>query len=727
MGINLLHSDNMRKGFTVKTFYLALYLFLFLIGISPLSGYASVPGKPNPQKKSEKTTSLNLLEQKQRADSWKNAEVLPGIIVVKYKESSSQGTLQLSKPAGLKIKLDALGVTGEKGLYKRLSGSGMLTKKGQGLSRIRVLSYSSGKDPRIVAEELSKDENVEYAEPYFVRHLFYTPNDPTYSSSWWLQTIQAAQAWDVAKGDTAMIIGIIDTGVQWNHPDLAANIKHNWAEIPGNGIDDDQNGYIDDVVGWDFGSTSNYPTNDGLGDNDPDERTSIHGTHCAGIAAAATNNDAGVASIGFNSKILPVKATIDRDMNNGIYYGYEGILYAAERGAKIISCSWGGEGYSQSEQDIINYVTEVKGSLIVAAAGNNNGRDIDKIPVYPAAYDNVLAVGAVDQYDVKAGFSNFGATACDIMAPGVAILSTWRLDLYAYLSGTSMACPMVAGSAALVAAKFPSYTPEQIAEQLRTTADNIDAQNPGYAGKLGKGRLNVYKALTLSNAVAIRLSNVELTDIDGDGYLAAGDTVNAKLTIRNVLMPVSGISVMVTPQSAHVSMLQSSFTLSSLGTLADYTDQSIRFVVDGDVALDETIEFNVEIATGGGYTGNEQFSATVQSSYLNLSSAGSNIELTINNRGNIGFNDYPNNLQGVGLLYRNKQMLFEGALMIGTSATTIEDVARDGSAQSADFSAKVPVKKISETNSLLDVTTTFSDTPVSIAQRLGLEISEHVY
>ncbi|NTW48136.1 MAG: S8 family serine peptidase [Chlorobiales bacterium] len=571
----------------------------------PLFVHASTPKKENSQVKSEK---LSLSTQSKRA-SWQTADVLPGIVVVKYKEGYSQGITQLQKSAGVQ----SLGVTAEKKLFGKFPVSATLTKRGESLGRIRVLSYASGEDPKMVADALGKDESVEYAEPYFVRRIFYDPDDPSYPSSWWLQKIQAAQAWAVTKGDTSVIIGIIDTGIQWGHPDLAANIKRNWSEIPNDGIDNDGNGYIDDVVGWDFGSANNYPDSGGSGDNNPDERTAIHGTHCAGIAAAVTDNGVGIASVGFNSKILPVKVTIDSDQDNGIYYGYEGILYAAERGAKIISCSWGGEGYSQAEQDIIDYVTEVKGALVFAAAGNGDftyhiGYNIDDSPIYPAAYNNVFAVGATNLYDEKASFSNYGATACDLMAPGVGIWSTWKSNSYSYLSGTSMACPMMAGSAALVLAKFPNYTPQKIAEQLRATADNIDAKNPNYAGKLGKGRLNIYKAVS-DTVVLLEVSDFELNDIDGDNYLSAGDTVSMTMTLKNGFPPVSGVNVAVTSQSTLIRMLQSSFTVSSLASLANYTDQSVRFVVvDGSVATNDRLSFGVTITADGGYVS----STTVQ-------------------------------------------------------------------------------------------------------------------
>ena len=239
---------------------------------------------------------------------------------------------------------------------------------GAGLDRIIEIKYGSDVDPQYLASQIKKSADVEWAEPRYIYKTSYVPSDPSFSKQWSLTKINATQAWDVAKGDTSIIIGIVDTGIDWDHPDLAANIWTNKKEIPGNGIDDDNNGYVDDVRGWDFGGSTGTP------DNNPMEDKPDHGTHVAGIASAVTDNGVGVASIGGNSKLMAVKTSTNsnRDSNGNPYisYGYEGIVYAVDNGAKIINCSWGGDGYSMDGETVIKYAL-AKGALVVAAAGND--------------------------------------------------------------------------------------------------------------------------------------------------------------------------------------------------------------------------------------------------------------------------------------------------------------------------------------------------------------------
>ena len=345
---------------------------------------------------------------------------LSNTIIIKLKEKPAfNNSNELLLADKLQQTLGNFGLVSSKGMFT----SGRVEKETE-LEKILIVKYSSDTDPQILASKIKNFKQVEWAEPKFVYSIEFVPNDPFYSSQYALTKIKAPEAWNISTGDTTIVIAIIDTGVDWDHPDLAANIWRNWDEIPGNGIDDDFNGFVDDVRGWDFGGLNGNP------DNDPMEDRPDHGTHVAGDASAVTDNSIGVASIGFKSKIMAVK-TIRDDFRNPsglpfVVYGYEGIKYAADNGAKIINCSWGGGGYSLLGQEIINYATSL-GALVVAAAGNNNS----SAPFYPASYNNVLSVAATDESDMKTSFSNYGS-GVDVSAPGINIYSTWQNDTYRY-------------------------------------------------------------------------------------------------------------------------------------------------------------------------------------------------------------------------------------------------------------------------------------------------------
>ena len=306
-----------------------------------------------------------------------NSKYLSNIIVVKLKErpaANFDGSVQLSPS-----------LAGFINVYGLISANALFPIKtfndNSGFDRIVIINYSSDVDPNFVSSKISKLNEIEWAEPKFVYDPVYVPNDPNFGSQWNLSIIDAALAWDVTKGDTNVVIGIVDTGVDWDHPDLATNIWINWDEIPGNGIDDDNNGFVDDIRGWDFGGLHGTP------DNDPMEDRPDHGTHVAGISSAVTDNGIGIASIGFNSKIMAVKTTIDDERGpNGpfIIFGFEGIVYAADNGAKVINCSWGGGGFSIFGQETIDYAVS-KGALVVCAAGNSNSSN----PHYPSSYSPV--------------------------------------------------------------------------------------------------------------------------------------------------------------------------------------------------------------------------------------------------------------------------------------------------------------------------------------------------
>ena len=281
---------------------------------------------------------------------------------------------------------------------------------------------------------------VTWIEPDFALTPSRLPNDPDYSLLWGLSNdgqtggvadidINAPQAWDITTGSRSVVIAVVDSGADVGHPDLAANIWRNPGEIPGNGIDDDRNGYVDDVSGWDFVSNDNTP-DDGNG----------HGTHVAGTIGAVGNDGRGVVGDNWEVSILPLKFLDDWGFGSTAgaiaALNYAAVLRSAGVNIVATNNSWGGGGYSSALRTVIARHNEA-GILFVAAAGND-GTDNDAAPAYPASYDlaNVISVAAIDHAGQAASFTNFGRTSVDLAAPGVDVYSTIPGSSYASFSGT---------------------------------------------------------------------------------------------------------------------------------------------------------------------------------------------------------------------------------------------------------------------------------------------------
>lgn len=350
---------------------------------------------------------------------------------------------------------------------------------------------------------LAADPRVRYVEQNAVVHAADLPDDPSLAQLWGLDNqgqtvngvtgapdadIDASEAWSVTTGSPGVVVGVIDTGVDFGHPDLAANQWINPGEdCPGcrtDGVDNDHNGYVDDWRGWDFVSDDNNP----LDDNG-------HGTHVAGTIGAVGDNGVGVAGVNWNVRIMAVKF-LGANGSGTTADAVSAVLYATANGAVVTNNSWSGGAFSQALLDALR-TADARGSLFVAAAGND-GRDIDATPAYPASYDvpNVLSVAATDSRDAKAAFSNYGSRSVDLGAPGVNIYSTWTGGTYRFASGTSMATPHVAGAAALVRAAFPGASPAGTKALLLGTADPL----PSLAGATASGaRLNIGSAVACSD------------------------------------------------------------------------------------------------------------------------------------------------------------------------------------------------------------------------------------
>ncbi|CUS78453.1 Por secretion system C-terminal sorting domain-containing protein [Candidatus Kryptonium thompsonii] len=652
---------------------------------------------------------------------------IPGIAIVKfkpeYKHRLALNKVEIDEFTDISTKL---GVSSVEKMFP--THDARFLKRGEpDLSLFYIVRFPEMMSVDFVVSKLSQLKSVEYAEPHYIYRPNFIPNDPYFETKqWYLRKVEIPLAWDLSQGDTNIVIGIADTGVDLDHPDLAGNIWRNWREIPGNGVDDDGNGYIDDFVGWDFGGKDNFNNQRSKQDNDPSEKKPVHGTHVAGIASAVTNNGIGVAGVGFKCKIMAVKVSIDDDSDNLIYYGYEGIVYAVDNGAKVINCSWGGGGGSRFEQEIINYATS-KGALVVAAAGNSRSDEFHS----PSGYKHVLSVASVDSNDIKAGYSNFGETV-DVSAPGGVfvvdggIFNTWYNDTYTTLTGTSMASPLVAGIAGLVRAKFPNLTPDQVAEKIRVTADPIDDKNPSYRYQLGYGRVNAYRALTVSSP-AVRFEDFVIDDSLGnkDGAIDPGEVVQIRGIFKNYLEPASNLIARLETSDSYVQIINGTFTIGSLGTLQSKSnlDEPFKFQILPNTPENYTVKFVVKISSGS-YSDFMYFKVFVRPTFREHNA--NFITLTITSRGNLAFNDYPHNTQGKGLTYRGgNNLLFEGAFMAGVSNSKIVDVARDetGQKQNRDFSGKTSFYLITPGEiSAQDGFSIFTDSLAPTQNRIGIEV-----
>lgn len=356
-----------------------------------------------------------------------------------------------------------------------------------------VVELAPGTNPQTASWRLGRVPGVRYVEldANLIRDAAIT-NDPLASSLWGLDSandvdVNASQAWTITTGSPSVIVAVIDSGIDLNHPDLAGRIWVNPGEIPNNGRDDDRNGYRDDRNGWNF-----YARNNDVRDLDG------HGTHVAGTIAAVANNGLGVVGVAPGVRIMPLKF-FGPSGDGAISDAVAAIYYAVANGAKVINASWGGAEYSRSLDDAIGYANS-QGVVFVTAAGNSTSNN-DARPTYPPniAHPNVLSVAAIDRNGNLASFSNYGARTVDVAAPGVDILSTIPGGRYETYSGTSMATPHVAGVVALLASRSPELSAAAIVERVRASAKKL----PSLTGKVASGGVaDAYAALTSVSTTA---------------------------------------------------------------------------------------------------------------------------------------------------------------------------------------------------------------------------------
>ena len=474
-----------------------------------------------------------------------------------------------------------------------------LASTGVTLRQVYLLTIDSNVDILEAAARLSTNPRVIYAEPDYIAQAAEEPvtattsspvNDPLYSEQWGVRKVRTEEAWGLQKGNNLFSIAVIDSGLDLNHPDLLTKLWTNSGEVVGNGVDDDGNGYVDDAHGWDF-----------LDDDAGPQDDSGHGTHIAGIAAAATDNAVGVAGIDQRAQIIPLKV-LDAGGSGSYSDVAAAIYYAANKGADVINLSLGAYSPSQTLRDALAYAAQT--AVIVAAAGND-GREAS---FYPAAYDDyVLAVAATTSSDLKASFSNYGGWV-DLCAPGVDVYSTYWDDTYAIASGSSVAAPFAAGAAALVKAQHPDWSPATIRLQLKNTTHSIDALNPSYAGKLGSGLLDIYAALSTAGGPRLVVGSKTIVDSgDRDGIADAGETISLTVQLRNEWHSATAVHGVLSTTDPYVTMVTSAADYGDIASgemVGNATPYVFQIAGPGSLPAGHVITFTLEVTADGGYSNN---------------------------------------------------------------------------------------------------------------------------
>ncbi|HEY5535786.1 MAG TPA: S8/S53 family peptidase [Ignavibacteria bacterium] len=617
-----------------------------------------------------------------------NAEykLIDGIILKRV----SDGAMFEKGVVNLKFKTQLNGFTTEKFGISKLdnSFSKFNATKVKQLHPLRVNKFTVGDDilAMIFRVEYSSDINpielskiileqngdiLDWIEPSIIYEPDFIPNDPSMSQQWHISKILSTQAWDICKGDTNLVIGIVDTGSDLDHPDLADNIHYNYADPP-NGIDDDGNGYIDDYRGWDFVQNNNNPNILVVGGGD-------HGSHVSGCASQVTNNGVHGAGIGFKCKLLITKHWNDVS-NTGLWYVESGVVYAYQNGAKVINCSYGSASYSSYSQTVCTNAWNA-GSVICASAGNGDDNGIGQNWArYPASYDNVVSVAASNQSDIKSTFSNFHSTV-DVIAPGESILSTVWNNSYASWAGTSMSSPITAGTVALIRSLHPTWTPAQTVQRLQLGVDSIYNLNPSYVGLLGSGRINAFKCLADSPILSL-LSYAHNDSIYGnnDKVYDIDEVIPISVSVKNEWLAGANVSLRLTTDDPAVTIVTDSIYI---GNIAQYNGvyngtfaNAFKVKANSVCSFDRTVTFKLAYSSSA-YTrdGANTFAITFRQGFVTHTI--NNLFLSLTKDGAVGkkAEAYGN---GLHILNGTANQLFEGGLLIGKSSTQVSDVCNRG-------------------------------------------------
>jgi serine protease len=564
-----------------------------------------------------------------------------------------------------------------------------------------------------LTQYLESFDFIEYAEPSYVMQTLSVPNDPLLYNQYHLYQSKIIDAWDVYQGDSLIIIGITDTGFDLYHDDLIFQTSYNYNDII-NGIDDDNDGYIDNFRGWDMVENN----------SNPHHNNSAHGTMVAGIAAATTNNNVGIAGVGNKIKFLPIKVSND---DGRITKGYEGILYAVEYGCKIVNCSWGTKGvFSKFGRDIVNYATYNKDALVVCAAGNSH----DNIPWFPASYEATLSVGGTVEGDSKWSRDNSESNSgsswgiyVDISAPAANYWSTTINNGYAKCyGGTSFACPIVSGAAALVRGYYPHLSALETTALLKSTSDYIyDIEyNFEYRDLLGTGRLNLYKALTDTSLPYIRFEDYSFVSSYTNSYKAA-DTIEIIGSFNNLLNHSEDINVYLESNSEYIDIIRSNFAIREIDNHQQISNESypFMFTIKDNVPYDYNLLLKI-VYSSENYRDYEYISFTINPSLFQFATHNLNVAVASN-----GLISCIQRLDGQEqtILFNNQPTFYDASLILAMSNSKVVSNILN----SADFRQTSDIENIDNPSySDIEISTFFDDS-YATSNRLEVEVENKIY
>lgn len=617
----------------------------------------------------------------QNIDEYNGKKIIAGKVIYKYKTLQLKSASVNSAKENVDLYLMSIGAKNHQQKFTNPKSANC--ENCVDLNQIYEFQYSADVPISEVLAKLNGMQEIEYAEPSYIGELLFTPNDTEYENGnlWILNTCKVLDAWDVEPGDTTVVVGIVDGGIDVIQKDLINKIAYNLAD-PINGIDDDGDGFADNYRGWDVADNDNNPSC-GYYVEKGVKTVIEHGTHVSGIASAEVNNEFGSAGVGGKTKFIPVKVCPDGSKN--VTEGYEGIVYAANHGCKVINCSWGDPGASQYGLDIVNYATYNCDALVVAAAGNSASTEA----YYPASYSTVMSVGGTVAGDFVWSDSRTLGTHyneyVDICAPAKGYYSLANNDKTLLMSGgTSFSTPIVSGAAAIVRSKYPEYSAIQVSELLKATADDLYAINSEtkYKGMLGSGRLNLLNAVTNNSVPGLRIVDYKFENKNHQPYYFAKDTILVEVTIKNFLNDATNVSIRSVCEESFVRVIENCSEFETIAQNEEVTCEfSFCLLMTPPIGLETFFKFNY--SADNDYSKYEYLQLMFNNYYYDFELG--NIKSSATCDGSIAV--YLSNMSQNGFSYKGSEnCISQGGLVIAENQNRIYS----RQAKTADFVSYVP-------------------------------------